>query len=412
MTKPSVLHIYKDFYPPIVGGIEKCIHWMCDQTRKEFHVRVLVASRNSHTCDEVVDGVRVIKAASLGRFLAAPMAPGFPSWIRRLDSDILHFHMPNPTGELAYLMSAAKGNVVVTYHSDIVRQRLTGLLYSPLQQRFLSHARLIMPTSRRYLESSATLQNHLERCRVVPLGIPLDQWAKTPESQAFARSLIGRTAGKTRIVFLGVLRYYKGLVYLLQAMQGLGSQVCLIIGGAGPERANLERQAADLGLRERILFLGELTDSQAAGLLQAGDIYCLPAHLRSEAFGLNQVEAMACGLPVVSTDLPTGVPEINRHGETGIIVPPANMQALREALETLVNNPGLRKQYGEAGKLRAQTHYSAKRMGEDISQAYRDVLALYSDEAAERSSAIGRDRSRRTTRGDAPNRVGRFLKGK
>ena len=174
MPKPSVLHVYKDYYPPVLGGIEKSINWMCRETRGDFNVRVLAASRSRRFVDEDIEGIRVVRVGCMGRFLSAPLAPGFLTWLRRLDSDILHFHMPNPTGELACLAyRKRRGRVVVTYHSDVVRQRLTGMLYGPLQQKFLRGARVIMPTSKRSLDSSKALEPHRERCRVVPLGVPV-----------------------------------------------------------------------------------------------------------------------------------------------------------------------------------------------------------------------------------------------
>ena len=374
--KPSVLHVYKDYYPPVQGGMEKSIHWMADQTRGDFVVRVLVASRTRSFVDEQIDGVRVVRVGCLGRVLSSPIAPGFVTWLRRLDSDILHFHMPNPMGELAYLIARPRrGRVVVTYHSDIVRQRLTGLLYAPLQRAFLSRARLIMPTSQRYLETSATLRPHRDRCRVVPLGIPLETYEESESSRAFGGKIRAQTPGKIRIVFLGVLRYYKGLTFLLEAMRDLPREACLCIGGEGPERATLERRAAELGIADRVLFLGELSHDEAVGLLRAGDVFCLPAHLRSEAFGLSQIEAMACGLPVVSTNLPTGVPEVNRDGETGRVVQPANPGALRDALTLLIADPDARRRMGQAGRSRAHALYSARRMGDDLKRAYSQVLA-------------------------------------
>ena len=380
MRRPSVLHVYKDYYPPVLGGVEKSMHWMCRETRSDFHVRVLVASQSRRFVDEVIDGVRVIRVGCWGRALSAPIAPGFGGWLRRLDSDILHFHMPNPTGELAYLLTRPpRGRVVVTYHSDIVRQRATGAVYGPLQQAFLRRARAIMPTSERYLRSSLALQPHRERCRVVPLGLPLEEYEETPESAAFTRKIRERSPGKTRIVFLGLLRYYKGLSFLIEALAGLPPEVCLFIGGEAPdsrirERRDLERQVREAGLGDRVAFLGRLSDAQAVGLLRAGDVFCLPSHLRSEAFGLSQIEAMACGLPVVSANLDTGVPEVNRDGETGRVVAPGDADALREGLAELIGDPDLRRRLGEAGRRRAQALYSIRILGENLRRIYNSVL--------------------------------------
>jgi rhamnosyl/mannosyltransferase len=373
MPRPSVLHVYKDYYPPVAGGIEKCIHWMAGETRKEFHVRVLVAGRSRRTTDEAIDGVRVVRVGCLGRVLSAPVCPGFAGWLRRLDSDILHFHMPNPTGEMAYLLARPRGAVVATYHSDIVRQRLTGRLYAPLQRRFLARARVVMPTSREYMMSSKTLEPHRERCLAVPLGVPLEDYAETEQSRAAGSKVVERARGKVRIVFLGVLRYYKGLSYLLEAMRGLELRACLFIAGDGPQRAALERQARELGFRDTVVFLGAYSDEQGVGIRRAGDIFCSPSHLRAEAYGLSQIEAMACGLPVVSTDLPWA-PAINVDGETGLVVPPADAGALRQALEKLIADPPLRRRMGEAARVRAEAHFSARAMGRVLRRVYHEVL--------------------------------------
>ena len=374
-NKPSVLHVYKDYWPPVVGGMEKCIHWIADQTKDDYQVRVLVASRSRRLEDEVIDGVRVVRVPCYGRALSSPLAPGFVSWMRRLDSDILHFHAPNPVGELACLLARPRGRVVVTYQSDIVRQRLTGALYRPMQKAFLARAHAIMASSQRYLDTSETLAPHRSRCRVVPLGIPIENYRETDASRAFAKSIAWRFGEDgIRIVFLGVQRYYKGLHFLIQALADLPENVTLLIGGEGPEQGVLKRVAQVADLSERVKFLGGLDDAEAVGLLHAGDIFCMPSHLRAEAFGLAQVEAMACGLPVVSCDLPTGVPEVNRDGESGLIVPPGNVAALRDALARLIEDEPLRRRLGESAKARAQEHYSAERMGENIKRVYEGVM--------------------------------------
>ncbi len=383
MSKPSVLHIYKDYYPPVLGGIEKCINWLCREMRGDFNTRVLVASRSSRFSDrdEDIQGIRVVQAGCWGRFLSSPIAPRYVHWLRRLDSDILHFHMPNPTAELAYLLARPpRGRVVVTYHSDIVRQRLTGALYRPLQRRFLEKARVIMPTSRAYLNSSVTLAQHRARCRVVPLGVRLDELDETDASRAFATEIRQRAAGRCALVFIGLLRYYKGLPFLLHALAGLpSSSTCLFLAGTSPqgrehERRQLEQLVGELGLQDRVMFLGALTDAQAVGLRRAGDVFCLPSHLRSEAFGLTQVEAMACGMPVVSTRLP-GVADVNRDGETGRIAEPGDVESLRQALAALIENPDIRKQMGHAAEERARRFFSIERMARMVAQIYDDVLA-------------------------------------
>lgn len=383
--KPSVLHVYKDFYPPVPGGMEKCVHWMARECRDEFHVRVLVGSRSRRLEDDIIDGIRVVRVPEWGRAFSSPLAPAFVPWLKRLDSDILHFHMPNPMGELACLLARPSGRITATYHSDIVRQKISGLFYRPFQKRFLDRALSIMPTTARYVETSDTLRPYSEKCSPLPLGIPLENMEATPESEAFSAKIQQQFPDDFRIVFVGVLRYYKGLSFLIQALAQLPQKVRLVLGGDGPERQSLQRLAKELNVTARVHFLGRLEDGEVTGLLRAGHVFCLPAHLRSEAFGLCQIEAMACGLPVVSTNLPTGVPEVNAHGESGLVVEPANPEALSRALKELMERPEWRKELGEKAQQRAREKYSAQKMGEALKAHYRRLLTLAPPCAKEKS---------------------------
>ena len=176
------------------------------------------------------------------------------------------------------------------------------------------------------------------------------------------------------VLFLGCLRAYKGIPFLLEAMARLAN-ARLVIAGDGAQRDALKEMARELGLGERVHFAGRVSEAEAVALLRAAAVFVLPAHQRSEAFGLCQIEAMACGLPVISTDLPTGVPEVNKHGESGLIVPPADPAALAGAIEALLKDPARRRELGEGGRHRAQTLYRAERMAEDVARVYREVLA-------------------------------------
>jgi rhamnosyl/mannosyltransferase len=301
------------------------------------------------------------------------MAPGFVGALRRSGADLFHFHVPHPTGELAYLLSRLKTPAVATYHSDVVRQRWAMAVYGPLFDRFLGRMHTIMPTSRRYLETSEWLVRHRERCRVVPLGYPLEDYAATPPVEARAAAL--RAEHGDFVLFLGCLRPYKGLFNLLMAMQRVAG-ARLLIAGEGSMREALARSIGELGLSERVQLLGRVENADAVALLHAAALVVLPSHQRSEAFGLVQIEAMACGTAVISTDLPTGVPEVNAHGVTGLVVPPQEPQALAEAIETLLGDEERRRTMGEAGRRRAETLYRAERMAEDVAGVYREVLGM------------------------------------
>ncbi len=370
MSRPRIIHVYKDVYPPVEGGIERTIYHMARLTSDEFEPVVVTAARGARGCvRRIADHIEVIEIASMGRALSTPLAPGFVAALRRSRADLFHFHFPHPTGEAAFLLSGLKTPAVVTYHSDVVRQRAALAIYRPFMHRFLNRMRIIMPTSERYLATSEILAPHKGRCRVVPLGLPPEDYDEAEATRMMSESY--RAKWGKFVFFIGVLRYYKGLNILIEAMRQIPS-VNLVIAGEGPEEAELRARAAEIS--DRVHFLGRVDHPTAVALLRAAEVFCLPATLRSEAFGLCQIEAMLCGLPVVSTDLPTGVPEINRHGETGLIVPPGDPVALAGALQKLLGDLEQRRKMGESARIRAMENYTAGKMAERISAVYREVL--------------------------------------
>lgn len=372
--RPRILHVYKDYYPPVMGGIERTIHLMAQGTRDEFDVRVLVNSAGRKTWTEELDGVRVTRVAEWGRVASAPVSPAFVRALRReaRDADLLHFHHPNPTGDVACLLTRPSAPRVMTYHSDVVRQRAAMLVYGPIQERMMRSCRVIMPTSPQYLESSRWLQRHRDRCRVLPLGIDVSRFDPTPEIRGRAGEIRSRFPGPL-IAFVGRLRYYKGLHFLIRAMKDV--EATLLAVGGGADLPRLQAEATSLGVAERCHFLGDLPEPEMIAVLHAADLFCLPSHLRSEAFGLSQVEAMASGLPVVSCRLPTGVPFVNQDGVTGLTVPPASPEALASALNRLLADRELRLRMGAAAAERARTLFSAERMCRDLKEVYREVLS-------------------------------------
>ena len=371
--KISVLHLYKDYYPPIVGGIEKNINLICTSLKDEFDIKVLISNRKPYYEKEIIEGVEVNKVCSLFRIMSAPISPSYPFWLKRINADILHFHHPNPTAELSYLLAKPKGKVVVTYHSDIIRQKLGLKLYGGLLKKFLAKAEIILATSPNYIESSEFLSGFKDKCRVVPLGIDLEKFSTSPEEKEFYETE-KRRRNKIQVVFVGMLRYYKGLHFLIDAMREVDADLKII--GKGPEEDSLKKQVGAFGLNKKINFLGEISDKELVKELYLSDIFCLPSHLRSEAYGVCQIEAMACGLPVVSTNLDTGVPFVNKDGESGIVVEVGSSKALADAINFLIKNPEIRMEMREKAQRRAKELFSSKTMIDKIREIYYEIIGL------------------------------------
>lgn len=369
-----VLHIYKDYYPPTCGGIEIAIHRMIEATRDACEeIAVLICSRKRKSEFAEVEGTPVFKAGEWGRFLSAPISPSFPYWLRQARADILHYHLPNPTASIAHLLARPKGKVVVHYHSDIVRQKRWMKLYGPFQDRFLRMADAIIVTSPNYLESSDTLKPYRDKCCVLPFGVSMTRFSPSYEVEDQAQ-VIRRRYGMNLVLFVGILRYYKGVHTLIKAMEHVEGK--LLIVGDGPLLPELISFAQRQSYAERIVFLGQV--ESVAPYYYAADVFCLPSIYRSEAFGLVLVEAAACGLPLVSTELGTGTSYVNQDGVTGRVVPPQDDRALAEALQTILGSQSLRNRYGMASRKRVTELFLQEDMGQNLLSIYYQVLGIKS----------------------------------
>lgn len=370
----KVLQVYKDYYPPVKGGIEGHINLLSTGLKKRgVKVEVLV----SNTCNAFekinIDGIPVTKVPQIGRFASAPLNATFPFWLRELGRsvDIIHFHFPNPTAEISSLLPGFSRSVVVTYHSDIVKQKRLREVYSPFLTRFLKRSQAIIATSRNYVHSSKVLSQFEAKCQVIPLGIDIAKFDRRPGDTAKIQAI--RRKFSPSILFIGRFRYYKGLHVMIDAMRKIDANLLLI--GTGPLDLDLRRQVAGAGLEAKIYFLGELPDAEMISYLHACDIFVLPSILRSEAFGIVQLEAMACGKPVICTEVNTGTSFVNRHRETGLVVRAGEPDALAQAANYLLTHPDLREKFGQAGRRRVMARFSVDRMTDSVVSLYRQVMA-------------------------------------
>ena len=371
-----IVHVYKDFDPPVHGGMERHIALMCRFQRQWADVEALVCSRTLRTRMVERDGTRVTEVGEWGRFQSAPASPLFPWRMRRARADVLVVHVPNPTAEIGWLIARPPGRLVVRYHSDVVRQAAAMKVYGPIQAAFLRRAEMIIPTSRPYVETSPMLQavmrplsEEQRKCviRVVPLGILTEEFEHA--DMAHVAELRERYGGGY-ILFAGRHRYYKGLEYLVRAARAIPAPV--VIAGDGPERPALEALARTVG--GNIHFPGSLSQADLVDHLHGCDVFAFPSVERSEAFGMSILEAHACGKPVVATRLGTGVEFANLDGETGLNVPPRDPEALAAAINRLLGDAHIRDTMGNRARERVKREFHAERAARDEFQLYEEVM--------------------------------------
>lgn len=361
-----ILHVYKDFYPPVYGGMERQIGLMCRFQRQWAEVEALTCSRGAWSRVAERDGTRVTEVGEWGRFQGAPVSPLFPWYLRRTKADVMIIHVPNPTAEVGFLLGRPRCKLVVRYHSDVVRQATAMKFYAPVQMKFLRKADIILPTSPQYVETSLTLQAVGRPCRVIPSGILPEEFERPePERVAGLRSQYGGEY----VFFAGRHRYYKGIEYLVRASKAIRATV--VIAGDGPERAHCEALAAEL--ETPVVFTGTLSHQELVNHLHGCAVLAFPSVERSEAFGLAVLEAHACGKPVVATRLGTGVEYTNLDQKSGLNVPPRDPEALAAAINTLLDSSELRRRMGEFARQRVYAEFHAERIAREEFTLYREL---------------------------------------
>jgi rhamnosyl/mannosyltransferase len=275
-----------------------------------------------------------------------------------------HLHFPYPVGEVSQLLAGRHRPYVITYHSDVVKQQRILRFYRPLLWRVLHGTACILATSPQYIASSPFLSRLKEKCTVVPLGI-------NPRPYLAAEPLLP-PGDKPRLLFVGRHRYYKGVGDLIQAMP-LIAEAELLVPGTGPMTAAWQKVAAEVGVAERVSFLGEVSNSDLPRLYASADLFVLPANARAEAFGTVLLEAMAAGLACITTELGTGTSFVVEEGVSGLVVRPQEPPALAAAVNRLLADPALRRQMGESGRQRVLTHFTIERMAQQVEDIYRAV---------------------------------------
>jgi glycosyltransferase involved in cell wall biosynthesis len=358
------------YYPPYMGGMETHLQALCNELQQVAGVEVVVANSKKATEREIVEGVSVTRAGTLFNFKSAPVCPDLTRLIRQSDADIIHMHLPNPTAILAYLRSGHKGRLIFTYHSDTVRQKVLGKVFEPIQRRAFDRCAAVICTSPNYLNTSTWLGQYQCKCHVIPYGIALDEFARA-DTDAVMR--IRQEHGERIVISVGRLIYYKGFEYLIRAMRKVEGRLLII--GDGPLRSALEREAQACEVQHKVIFLGEIQNRETITYYHAADVFALASVARSEAFGIVQIEAMACGKPVVNTNLDSGVPFVSLHNKTGITVPPEDPDALAAALNELLDNEALREKYGEAARWRAQEEFNLDKMVQRTLGLYDQVMS-------------------------------------
>lgn len=372
MSSLNVLQFYRTYMPESQGGVEEAIRQICIATGEHgVRHRVLTLARVDRV--DVVERpeATVIRAPLQWEPASCSMGLALFQLYREHArwADVIHIHYPWPFADLVHVLSAIDKPVVITYHSDILRQRYLEQAYRPLRTWFFSQVQRVIATSPDYMASSPVLQKLAAKCEVIPLGLNPETYEAVQDN---ALDSVRDTYGEGFFLFVGVLRYYKGLHTLLEAAAKSGLPV--VIAGAGPEEERLRERAQELGCTS-VRFAGFVTDEARAALYTLCRAVVFPSFLRSEAFGVTLLEGQLYSRALISCDIGTGTSFVNKHGETGVVIPPEDSEALAEAMRQLDDDHELAERFGKAGRLRLNSVFSGERVGTEYTRVYQSLVS-------------------------------------
>ncbi len=367
-----ILELTKLYYP-WMGGVETIVRQIAEGLNKKdnLNIEVLCCShkKGKRTIEEI-NRVKVFRAGSFGIFWGMPVSFDFFRLFRKIVKkvDVIDFHHPFPLGDLAILLFKPK-KLIVHYHSDIVRQKVLTLFFKPLLLNTLKKADIIIVSNPNLINSSPYLKRFKHKCKVVPFGVDFEKLDSCLNKEEVRKN---KQQYGDFILFLGRLNYYKGVSYLIEAVKGL--DINLLIVGEGDEKNNLIGQVKKLKMQDKVFFLPFQEREKIINLFKAAKMFVLPSIFKSEAFGIVLIEAMACGIPIISTELKTGTSWVNKGGETGFVVPPRDSKALKEAIEKILQDKELAEKMSHTAEKRAREKFDLKVMLSQIALIYQSLL--------------------------------------
>ena len=303
---------------------------------------------------EVIDGIDVIRCEAKPFLFRSLRLKGFGEKLKEADPDIFNTHHPIPGVSDKTIFFAKKNMIpsVLTYHADAQEDSILSTIaarvyYKLIGNRVVETADAVVAHAKSYAETSPVLKNFMDKVIINPIGVDTDRFNSKVKDDGIRQKY--KLKNKFVIFALGRLVPYKGYSYLIQAMKNLDKDYVLILGGDGILKNSLMELTRQLRLGNRVIFTGFIPESEKTNYYAACDVFCAPSISRGEAFGVAILEAMACGKPVVATNIP-GVREVASVG--GRLVVPKNPLTLAEALKRTIEEPLDKKKLHETVKSR------------------------------------------------------------
>jgi glycosyltransferase involved in cell wall biosynthesis len=382
-----IVHLAK-YHSPLYGGMESHVETLASKQAKlgadvtivcvnSFDRHSKLSQRTETEISFKEDRLQVIKVGRLFSFFKIDFCLSlffYILYLSKLPNTIFHVHTPNPTMLIALALTGKLNNLVVTHHSDIIKQRFAKYLFRPIEHLIYSQAKIILTTSKNYQYGSKFLRLYHEKLDVLPLGLDLSTFANPRQSTLDRAQALKDEHGDVIWLAVGRLVYYKSFDLALTALQYVPGK--LIIIGTGPLKVKLQKLAHQLNVADRVIWWGKTSESDLVAAYHAATALWFPSNVRSEAFGIVQVEAMASGCPVINCEIPgSGVPWVCRDEEEGLTLPINDAYGFGMAARRILTETGLRERLSQGARQRSEK-FGDVLMAQRSLGIYRQVLPV------------------------------------
>ncbi len=348
----KILQINK-FYYPWIGGVETVVQEIAEWLSEEnnFKIDVLVCNDKSQRVIEEINGIKIFRASSFGIFLGMPLSFDFFLLYKKIfkNYDLLFLHYPFPLGFVAYTFFSPKKDLVVWYHSDIVRQKFLEIFFRPFHLFVLKKSKKIFVSNPNLIRSSNYLKKFKEKCVIIPFGVDLEKFKLNEEIKKEINE-IKKKYEPPIVLSVGRYVYYKGFEYLIESAKNVEARFLIV--GDGPLKGKYENIIKKLNLENKVFLIPPVEN--LLPYYYACDLFVLPSITKSEAFGIVLLEAMACGKPLITTEIGTGTSFINQNEVTGFVVEPKNSKILSEKINEILKNEDLKEKFSQNSIKRIQ----------------------------------------------------------
>lgn len=383
VTKFPYSQQFKEY---VYGGASVAAYYLAiEMAKRSNDIDVCTTSIDSKDCIEKNGSMTIYRYGTNLKILTSNISFGMFTEPIKHNADVIHTHFDIAPGPFAGLRFARKKNIpfIITYHGDwvddfggLIRRIGVRIHNKYLVEKILSHADVIISPSYHYINESIFLGKYREKIVVIPNGINLKEF-DIQYTKEECREKLGIPIDKNVLLFFSYLSPYKGPDVLLKAIPNIikeNHDIEIVIAGNGVMMDELKNLSKKLGIEKWVRFAGFISDDMKPVYFKASDIFILPSTMKTESFGIVNLEAMACSIPIVASNI-GGIPDVVKNGENGLLVQPKDPEALANSIIKLLNNIDFAKKMGKNGRKLVEEKYSWEKIAEMTEKIYNEVLS-------------------------------------